>query len=101
MLQGCSSCEICGRADAGDTEFLSFKTFASRNARLCNEGEDHLMDGGADPNEIRPLRPRRHHRTRGEVAEVDFAGQERLRRCGSAAKVDQRRIEAVLLEDSL
>ena len=90
--------EIAGRADARDADFLAFEFSALGDGGLGEQSEDHLMSRGADPDEIGALSPSGQHWRRRQMAELDFAGEQRLHRSGTAANIDQIRVQAMFSE---
>jgi len=95
LFERCAHRKIAGRADARDADFLAFEISAFGDGGIGEQGKDHLMGRGADPDEVGALNPSRQHWRRRQVAELNFAGEQGLHCSGTAANVDQVRVQAM------
>ena len=75
LLQRRAHGEIAGRAETGDADFLAFEIGALSDARIGDQGENHLVRGRADPDKVGALCPSGHHGRRRKMAKLDFAGE--------------------------
>ena len=75
--------------------FLPLSSAPLAMLRLGEQRENHLMGRGADPDEVGALNPSGQHRRRRQMAELNLAGEQRLHRGGTAANVNQIRVQAM------